>query len=130
MMRGAIAVIAGLIVWTMVATILNLGVRLAIPGYHAAEASFAFTLGMKIARLALATAATLAAGFAAGAVARGAALPPQLLGALLLICFLPVHYSLWDKFPIWYHLFFLGSLLPLTIFGARFASGRNRQAPL
>jgi hypothetical protein len=38
----------------------------------------------------------------------------------LLALFIPNHYLLWDKFPVWYHLTFLVSLLPLTLLGAMF----------
>jgi hypothetical protein len=35
------------------------------------------------------------------------------------VLFIPIHIQLWDKFPIWYHLFFLVSLVPLSILGGR-----------
>jgi hypothetical protein len=47
------------------------------------------------------------------------------LGILLIALFIPVHYSLWDRFPIWYHLTFLVSLLPLAILGARLRPRRG-----
>jgi hypothetical protein len=31
--------------------------------------------------------------------------------------FIPQHIMLWDKFPVWYHLTFLASLVPLTWIG-------------
>jgi hypothetical protein len=39
-----------------------------------------------------------------------------------LIVFVPAHVMLWDKFPIWYHLSFLLSLVPLTYLGNSIAS--------
>jgi hypothetical protein len=33
--------------------------------------------------------------------------------------FVPVHVGLWATFPVWYHLLFLGSLVPLVLAGAR-----------
>ena len=44
-------------------------------------------------------------------------------GVLLLLAFIPQHIMLWDKFPLWYHLTFLLSLIPLT-----FAGGKTAQA--
>jgi len=38
-------------------------------------------------------------------------------GVLLLVAFIPQHVMLWDKFPVWYHLTFLLSLVPLTYLG-------------
>jgi len=40
----------------------------------------------------------------------------------MLILFLPVHYMLWRKFPIWYHLFFLITLAPTMLIGAALKS--------
>jgi len=46
-------------------------------------------------------------------------------GALLLLLFIPQHVMLWDKFPVWYHMTFLLSLVPLTYAGGRVASRLN-----
>ena len=48
-------------------------------------------------------------------------------GALLLLIFIPEHISLWDKFPIWYHLTFLTSLVPLAVVGGWIAGSRIDQ---
>src|SRR5262245_13976269 len=50
------------------------------------------------------------------------------LGILLTVLFIPIHYNLWDKFPLWYHAAFLISLLPLTMLGA-FLFVRGRRPP-
>ena len=44
---------------------------------------------------------------------------PVLLGILLLLAFIPVHLRLWSLFPLWYHLVFLGTLVPLIVLGSR-----------
>ena len=54
---------------------------------------------------------------------------PMVTGALLLVMFIPQHISLWDKFPIWYHLTFLTSLVPLAVVGGRTA-GLGRRSEL
>jgi uncharacterized protein (DUF983 family) len=72
---------------------------------------------MKIARLAIGALATVAAGVVARAVARSTA-AGLVVGAVLLVIFVPEHVELWDKFPIWYHLTFLLSLVPLSYFGS------------
>jgi hypothetical protein len=43
-------------------------------------------------------------------------------GALLLLFFIPEHISLWDKFPVWYHLTFLTTLVPLAVAGGRWTT--------
>jgi len=40
----------------------------------------------------------------------------------MVILFLPVHYMLWRKFSIWYHLFFLITLAPTMLIGAALKS--------
>jgi len=62
MWRTIASIICGLIAWGVVVTLLNFGLRAAIPGYHAAEATLQFTMAMKIGRLIEAALASLAAG--------------------------------------------------------------------
>jgi hypothetical protein len=38
-------------------------------------------------------------------------------GLILLVMFIPQHIMLWNKFPVWYHLTFLLSLVPLAYLG-------------
>jgi len=124
MIRATLGVIAGLIVWGVVATGLDVLLRFALPGYAAAEPQLNFTLGLMIARLALPGAVpSVVAGFTSAWIARGDRRVSAALAVILVAVFLPTHYRLWLKFPIWYHLTFLGSLVLLTFLGARLASG-------
>jgi hypothetical protein len=112
------AVVAALVTWIFVATILNLPLRTSWPHYHEAEIAFNFTLTMKLARLALGAISSLAAGFIAAWIGKGRMRAATVTGVILLALFIPNHYLLWSKFPVWYHLTFLVSLVPLTVFGA------------
>ena len=97
--------------------------RIALPGYAASEPQFNFTLSMMIARLALPGAVpSIGAGFVSAWIARSDRRVIVALIILLLAIFLPAHYRLWEKFPLWYHLTFLGSLILLTLLGARLKS--------
>ena len=118
MRRGIASVLVGLVAWFCVATMVNLALRVSWPDYAAAEKLMVFTLGMQVARLLTGALASLGAGFAAVVVAKGSATPVRVLAVLLLLLFIPVHYALWDKFPIWYHVVFLASLIPVTLLGA------------
>ena len=129
MKRSILAVVAGLTVWMLVATLLNFGLRAGLAGYTQAEPTMTFTLGMKVARLILGALASLAAGAAAGLIAPLKTGPRWVLGAILLAFFIPVHIQLWAKFPVWYHLVFLGTLLPLVTVGAAFTRTRLRTSP-
>jgi hypothetical protein len=112
------AVIAGAVTWFFVATVLNLALRAWWPHYHEAEIAFNFTFAMKLARLVLGAISSLGAGFVADWIGKGRMSAGMLTGIVLLGLFIPGHYRIWDKFPVWYHLTFLLSLLPLTLLGA------------
>jgi hypothetical protein len=118
MWRTVLGVVGGLIAWGVVATVINFGLRLWLPGYVEAEPTLIFTLPMKIARLAMAAAACIAAGAVVRAIAPASKAAPWIAGLLLLVMFLPVHIKLWDKFPVWYHLTFLLTIVPLFALGA------------
>jgi hypothetical protein len=118
MWRTIASVVAGLIAWGLIVTLLNFGLRAAIPGYHAAEATMEFTLAMKIGRLVEAALASLASGAVIRAIAPTGGWAPWIVGLLLLAMFLPVHIGLWTRFPVWYHLAFLVPLAPLVPLGA------------
>jgi len=117
-----------LVTWALVVTLLNFGLRAAIPGYHAAEASLQFTLAMKIGRLTEAALSSIAAGAVVGFVARSSKWAPWITGLIILAIFLPVHIGLWAKFPPWYHLAFLVPLAPLVALGAWLTMRRERAA--
>ena len=119
MKRAIAGIAAGLVTWLVIAALLNFAMGAAWPGYVGAEPAMTFDLGMQIGRLVNGALYSLGAGFVAGWIAKGSAKPVLVLAVLLLLLFLPVHYRLWDRFPIWYHLTFLASLIPFTLMGAR-----------
>lgn len=119
MWRAILGIIAGLVAWAVVATFLNFGLRLAIPGYVEAEPIMAFTLTMKIARLLLSAISCVVAGAVVRRIAPTAWFAPWIAGLLVLAMFLPVHVKLWHVFPVWYHLTFLLTLAPLFGLGGK-----------
>jgi hypothetical protein len=130
MIRSVSAIVAAVLVWFAVATVGNLAVRVMIPGYTAVEAAMNFTLPMQIARLTVGLLSSLCAGAACAAIARSGRLPAWIAASLMVLLFLPVHYSVWEKFPVWYHAFFLITLAPAVLLGAaiRASRGRGRRA--
>lgn len=129
MKRSVLALLVGLALWVLVVSLLNRGLRVGFTGYAAAEPTMSFTLGMKVGRLIIGAVASLAAGAATGMMARSKTSLPWVLGAILLLAFVPVHIGLWTKFPVWYHLTFLGTLVPLVALGARLTRSRARHVP-
>jgi hypothetical protein len=117
-LKSICAVVVAVVAWFLVAVVGNLLIRAVLPGYTAVEADMNFTLPMKVCRLALALVASLCAGSVCAAIAGPNSHAAKVAGCGLLLFFLPVHYSLWDKFPVWYHLFFLVTLAPAVLVGS------------
>ncbi len=126
-LRSILAVVAAAVTWLAVVSLLDRVLRLTIAGYTEAEPSFAFTLDMMLARLAIAALSSLAAGAMAATIARSAKWAPWITGALFLLMFVPEHARLWQVLPVWYHLTFLLTLVPL--FGAGGLLARRLGAP-
>jgi hypothetical protein len=117
-MRWVAAVVGGFVAWWVVATVGNFAVRALIPGYADVERAMNFTLDMQVARLVTGALASLVAGWVAARIGRGSSRAVWGLVIALLALFIPVHYGLWDRFPLWYHLVFLASLVVATLAGA------------
>jgi hypothetical protein len=129
MAKTVLGVVASLVVWLVVTTLAGMIMRASWPEYANVADAMTFTLPMMIARLAIGAVATLAAGFTSAAIAGRSRLARILPGVLLLVGFIPVHISLWDKFPVWYHLTFLLSLVPLSYAGGGPVATFSRRAP-
>jgi hypothetical protein len=128
MWRTIGSILAGLVAWVVVVTLLNFGLRAAIPGYHAAEATLQFTIAMKIGRLAEAAITSLVAGAVVGWIEPSRKWAPWAAGLIVLAMFLPIHVQLWSKFPAWYHLSFLAPLVPLVALGGMLVRGARASA--
>ena len=129
MVRSICAIVISMITWFVVVTIVNRLVRVLFPGYAAVEATMAFTLSMQLIRLALGLLSSLCAGAVCAAIANPGSHAPRVLAAIMVALFIPVHYSIWDKFPVWYHLFFLLTLAPAVLLGASLVQRRSMPQP-
>jgi hypothetical protein len=116
--RLILAIVAGIVVWVIAVSLLNRGLRLALPGYAGAEPEMTFTLTMMAARLTIGALASLIAGVITGWLDRPGGRAAWVVGVILLAAFIPGHVALWHVFPVWYHLTFLVSLVPLTVLGS------------
>jgi hypothetical protein len=123
--KQILGVVVGLTVWFVAAVVAGVLLRSVWPQYVAASGDMSFTLPMKLTRLSIGALTTLAAGAVTALLARSSR-TAVVTGALLLVMFIPQHISLWDKFPIWYHLTFLTSLVPLAVGGGRIAGWGRR----
>jgi hypothetical protein len=129
MKRAILAGLLALVTWTLVASIINRVFRLVIPGYTAAEHTLQFTLSIEIARLLMGAAASVAGGVVASWIAPTKSWVAPVVGIIVLALFLPVHIAIWAKLPVWYHLTFLLTIIPLVVLGARLAPRRADRLP-
>lgn len=116
--RFVLACLGGLAVWVIVVIAINDVLRLALPGYRAAEHTLNFTLEMKMARLSMAIATSLVAGAMTCRISPMARIAPWVVAGIVLAIFLPIHISIWSSFPVWYHLTFLLTIVPSVLAGA------------
>lgn len=115
------AIVAGLLAFVVVAVTCWFAAHTGWPAYAVVEKPLAFTLDMQITRLAVGMIATLATGAVASWLDRGVMRTVLITGIALLVISLVDHYYVWDQYPVWYHLVYLGYLLPLTLLGAQLA---------
>ena len=130
-MGRVIRVIAGAIIefltWFAVTILAGIVAGIAWPAFADANRAFnatqivLFDQSMLITRLVLAAIASIVAAWIAGLTVRDNRIAPLAGGLALLAFFIPVHLSIWDKFPLWYHATFLTSLPVLAFIGGRFA---------
>jgi hypothetical protein len=126
MKRSIFACLAGLLIWAIVVTLINRMLRLSLPNYTAAEHTLQFTLGMKWARLSMAIVTSLAAGAVTRWISPSSRWAPWIVGCVVLAMFVPVHITLWSRFPVWYHLTFLLTIIPSVLVGASLLPPQHR----
>ena len=126
MKRSFLACLAGLLTWIVVVTVINRVLRLSLPNYTAAEQTLQFTLGMKWARLLMAIMTSVVAGAVTGWISRSSRWAPLIVGSVVLAMFVPLHIAIWSKFPVWYHLTFLLTIIPAVLVGALLSALGNQ----
>jgi hypothetical protein len=119
MTRRILGAIAGLVAWIVFVVAFNTGMRALWAEYAAVEQAMVFTLPMMAARLSMSAIGSAVSGFVAAVVARERSKSALLAGGILLLVFIPIHVSLWTRFPVWYHLTFLASLPIVGLLGGQ-----------
>jgi len=127
MKRSILACLAGLLTWVIVVSLINRLLRVSLPDYTAAEHTLQFTLAMKWARLVMAIVTSLVAGAVTGWISPSSRWAPWAVGIVVFAMFLPVHIAIWSKFPAWYHLTFLLTIIPSVLVGALLSTRRNKE---
>jgi hypothetical protein len=124
MVRTVLSVIAGVVAWIIVVTAVDIAMRHFWPEYGAVFRALTFTLPMMLARLIESTAALIIAAIVTVRIAPASRYAPWAFGIVMLAIFVPTHYIVWAKFPIWYHAYFLSSLVIVPVLTASAARGK------
>lgn len=117
MFRLIAGTVSGAVVWFVAVLVLGFLCRIAWPEMAAIRDMTLLTLPMLITRLAISALGSVAGGYAAAMVARENTKAPLAAGILLLVVFVPYHLTIWQNFPLWYHLTFFVSLPVLSLLG-------------
>jgi len=125
MVRTVLSVIAGVVAWIIVVTAVDIAMRHFWPEYAAVFKALTFTLPMMLARLIESTAALIIAAIVIVRIAPASRYAPWAFGIVMLAIFVPTHYIVWTKFPIWYHAYFLSSLIVVPVLVGRVTGGRH-----
>ena len=130
MLKIVLGVIAGFVAWSVLWVGTDQVIAMASPAWYGAhQDAFAlamgtgqpFTadttiLGMHLIRAVI---ITLMGAFLAAFIAGENRRTPAFLGVLLLLFGIMVQAMAWNYLPIWYHLIFLGLLIPVSIIGGK-----------
>ena len=119
MVRTVLGVVAGVITWLVVVTMIDRTIRHFWPDYAAVFTAMTFTLPMMLARLAESTIALIVASVVTVRIAPASRIAPWAFAILMFAPFAWYHLTMiWDKFPIWYHAYFLLSLIAVPMLTA------------
>ena len=130
MLRIILGVVAGFIAWTILWVGSDQILRSFSPGWYANQqygleaavqnqTPFIPDTAILLMDLGRAAIITIMAGFIAAVAAGENRKTPLVLGVLLVIVGVAFQMAVWSYIPIWYHIIFLGLLIPLTILGGK-----------
>lgn len=124
MVRKIASIIAGVLIFFLLAFLAGLAAQALWPAYAAAIPDRAYTLPMLLARLATGAAATAVAGLSTSWLAGDRRRAALWLGLILMAINLPWHIKIWSEYPVWYHLVWFACLIPCALLGGRAALSR------
>ena len=119
MVRQIISIAAGFGLWSALWLGGNALMRSVAPAGTYNDDGSTNSVGMLIILLLFSFIVSAAAGYVMMMVAPAETLRNAIiLGVILLVVGIGVQSAYWNVMPLWYHLLFLGGLLPLTVLGA------------
>ena len=125
MLRTILAVLAGVIIWTILWLGANAVLTAAMPGAFRADGSIASN-GLLAVILVLSGLISLVAGYSTARLASAHEMSHALaLGGVLFLIGLFAQSQYWEVLPLWYHLTFLALLIPATWLGGKLRLGQK-----
>ena len=117
--RIILATVAGFVLWSALWLVAGLVVLSVVPDAYGEDGRTVTSAGILLVFILAAVVISLVAGWLAMLVGRdGGRRAAMILAVLLLVVGLAVEISTWAYAPVWYHLVFLGLLVPATMAGA------------
>lgn len=117
-MKSGLAVLAGLALWTVLWLGGNQGLMTLVPDLASGEAINA--TGVLAFLIVYSVVLSVLSGMVTAKLApRSPVGHAGALAAVLLVIGVAVQLSAWALFPLWYHIVFLGLIVPATLFGGR-----------
>ncbi len=117
--RSILAVLVGFIAWTILWLVSNFAIAGAFPDAFREDGSTG-SVGILILLLADSATFSLLSGWLTGVIAKRRQMAHGVaLGVILLMVGIAVQAGYWDLMPLWYHLIFLATLLPMATLGGK-----------
>lgn len=124
MLRALGAIVAGFVVWTVLFLGSNSILTLITPNSFNADGS-TDSAALLVLVLILSMVYSVVSGWVTTRIAPAKAFGSSVaLGILLVVVGIGVQMQYWAVMPLWYHLLFLGALLPAVLVGYRLAASR------
>ena len=117
--RIILGVVVGFVVWSVLWVGSSSLMAVAWSDYANAMVTMKFGSGMLLIALIRSFVFSIIGGFIAVLLSKEVSKTTIGLGVLLLLFGIFVQALNWQHFPIWYHIIFLGTLIPLTILGGK-----------
>jgi hypothetical protein len=125
MLRTILAVLVGVIIWTILWIGANAVLAAAMPGAFRPDGSIASN-GLLAVILVLSGLISIAAGYSTARLASAHEVNHALaLGGVLLLIGIFVQSQYWEVLPLWYHLTFLALLIPAAWLGGKLRLGQK-----
>lgn len=128
MLRAIGAIAAGFVVWTVLFLGSNALLTLITPDSFNPDGS-TDSAALLVLVLILSIVYSVVSGWLTARIASAKAFGSSVaLGIVLLVVGIGVQMQYWEVMPLWYHLLFLGALLPAVLVGYRLAVNRRTLA--